>query len=61
MSAAPPHILVVDDDGRLRDLLRRFLTENGFRVSTAASRTRIARVEPTKCQWRVAGRACSRR
>jgi two-component system, OmpR family, phosphate regulon response regulator OmpR len=36
MSAAPPHILVVDDDGRLRDLLRRFLTENGFRVSTAA-------------------------
>lgn len=36
MSAAPPHILVVDDDGRLRDLLRRYLTENGFRVSTAA-------------------------
>ena len=36
MSAALPHILVVDDDGRLRDLLRRYLTENGFRVSTAA-------------------------
>lgn len=36
MSAAPPHILVVDDDGRLRDLLRRYLTENGFCVSTAA-------------------------
>ena len=36
MNAAPPHILVVDDDGRLRDLLRRYLTENGFRVSTAA-------------------------
>lgn len=36
MSAAPPHILVVDDDGRLRDLLRRYLSENGFLVSTAA-------------------------
>ncbi|SIS90095.1 response regulator [Insolitispirillum peregrinum] len=31
-----PHILVVDDDRRLRDLLRRFLSENGFTVSTAA-------------------------
>ena len=30
-----PHILVVDDDDRLRELLRRFLSENGFRVSTA--------------------------
>lgn len=29
------HILVVDDDNRLRDLLRRFLTEQGFRVTTA--------------------------
>jgi two-component system, OmpR family, phosphate regulon response regulator OmpR len=24
-----PHVLVVDDDRRLRDLLTRFLTENG--------------------------------
>jgi two-component system, OmpR family, phosphate regulon response regulator OmpR len=32
-----PHVLVVDDDRRLRDLLSRFLAENGFRVSTAAS------------------------
>jgi two-component system phosphate regulon response regulator OmpR len=32
-----PHILVVDDDRRLRDLLARFLTEHGFRVTTAAS------------------------
>ena len=31
-----PHILVVDDDRRLRELLRRYLTENGFRVSTAS-------------------------
>jgi two-component system phosphate regulon response regulator OmpR len=30
-----PHILVVDDDQRIRDLLARFLQENGFRVSTA--------------------------
>lgn len=31
-----PHVLVVDDDRRLRDLLARFLTDNGFRVTTAA-------------------------
>ncbi len=29
------HILVVDDDSRLRSLLSRYLSENGFRVSTA--------------------------
>lgn len=29
------HILVVDDDQRIRDLLVRFLTENGYRVSAA--------------------------
>jgi two-component system phosphate regulon response regulator OmpR len=32
-----PHILVVDDDRRLRDLLTKFLTDNGFRVTAAAS------------------------
>jgi two-component system phosphate regulon response regulator OmpR len=32
-----PHVLVVDDDRRLRDLLARFLTESGYRVTTAAS------------------------
>jgi two-component system phosphate regulon response regulator OmpR len=31
----PAHILVVDDDARLRALLQRFLTEQGFRVSSA--------------------------
>lgn len=31
-----PHLLVVDDDTRIRDLLHRFLTEKGFRVSVAA-------------------------
>ncbi|MBP5161286.1 MAG: response regulator [Alphaproteobacteria bacterium] len=30
------HILVVDDDNRLRGLLHRYLTENGFLVSQAA-------------------------
>ena len=30
-----PHILVVDDDQRIRDLLARYLFEHGFRVSTA--------------------------
>ncbi|MBM3593569.1 MAG: response regulator [Alphaproteobacteria bacterium] len=29
----PAHILVVDDDARLRALLQRFLSEQGFRVS----------------------------
>jgi two-component system phosphate regulon response regulator OmpR len=41
----PPHILVVDDDRRLRDLLQRYLSENGFRVTTAGdaatARTRL--------------------
>ncbi|HBC06479.1 MAG TPA: DNA-binding response regulator [Rhodospirillaceae bacterium] len=36
VNADLPHLLVVDDDGRLRDLLSRFLTENGFVVVTAA-------------------------
>src|SRR5262249_16848719 len=37
-AAAPdsPHLLVVDDDARLRELLQRYLTSNGFRVTAAA-------------------------
>ena len=31
------HLLVVDDDRRLRDLLQRFLGGNGYRVTTAIS------------------------
>ncbi|MEQ1649895.1 MAG: response regulator [Hyphomicrobiaceae bacterium] len=31
-----PHVLVVDDDQRIRDLLSRYLHENGFRVTPAA-------------------------
>jgi two-component system phosphate regulon response regulator OmpR len=30
-----PHILVVDDDQRIRDLLGRFLRDKGYRVTTA--------------------------
>lgn len=30
-----PHILIVDDDQKIRTLLARFLTANGFRVTTA--------------------------
>ena len=36
MDATEPHLLVVDDDARLRDLLRRYLTGQGFRVTTAS-------------------------
>ncbi len=36
MSDLEPHLLVVDDDARLRGLLRRYLSENGFRVTIAA-------------------------
>jgi two-component system, OmpR family, phosphate regulon response regulator OmpR len=35
MNGAEPHLLVVDDDARLRELLRRYLTGEGFRVTTA--------------------------
>lgn len=35
MMNTKPHILLVDDDERLRNLLRKFLVENGFFVSTA--------------------------
>lgn len=31
-----PHILVIDDDERIRTLLKRYLTENGFRTTIAA-------------------------
>ena len=37
MSDLEHHLLVVDDDARLRELLRRYLFENGFRVTVAAA------------------------
>lgn len=33
--AAKPHILIVDDDAEIRDLLSRFLSKHDFRVTTA--------------------------
>ena len=36
MSETEPHLLVVDDDSRLRELLRRYLSDSGFRVTGAA-------------------------
>lgn len=46
MDEAEPHLLVVDDDARLRGLLRRYLTEQGFRVTAAGdaaeARARLA-------------------
>jgi two-component system phosphate regulon response regulator OmpR len=35
LADSAPHILVVDDDRRLRDLLRKYLVGNGFRVTTS--------------------------
>jgi two-component system phosphate regulon response regulator OmpR len=34
-----PHVLLVDDDHRIRDLLGRYLQDNGFRVTTARDTT----------------------
>lgn len=36
LSDNAPHVLVVDDDQKIRDLLRRYLNEHGFRVTPAA-------------------------
>lgn len=49
MNEDQPHILVVDDDDRLRKLLQRFLGENGFLVATAHdagdARAKLATIE----------------
>jgi two-component system phosphate regulon response regulator OmpR len=48
----PPKLLVVDDDPRLRDLLRRYLTDNGFNVFTAenaAAMTKLWQRERFDC------------
>jgi two-component system phosphate regulon response regulator OmpR len=38
-----PHLLVVDDDTRIRDLLHRYLTEQGFRITVAADASEARR------------------
>ncbi|MGI9351756.1 MAG: response regulator [Rhizobiaceae bacterium] len=44
-----PHVLVIDDDSRLRDLLTRYLSNNGYRVSNAGdaaeARRKLAHLE----------------
>ncbi|MDG2340669.1 MAG: response regulator [Paracoccaceae bacterium] len=35
MSEIPAHLMIVDDDERIRDLLKQFLSRNGFLVSAA--------------------------
>lgn len=35
LEESAPHVLVVDDDRRLRGLLKKYLTGNGYRVTTA--------------------------
>ncbi len=48
MSVESAHILVVDDDDRLRDLLKKYLSDNGFRVTAAedaaAARAKMASI-----------------
>jgi two-component system OmpR family response regulator len=39
-----PHILIVDDDREIRDLLSRFLTRNGLRVSVAREEREMRKV-----------------
>ncbi len=44
LAAEKPHLLVVDDDERLRELLSRFLSESGFLVTTAESATQAREI-----------------
>src|SRR5258708_25913140 len=39
-----PHILVVDDDPQIRELLEEYLTENALRVSVASSGTQMSKI-----------------
>ena len=45
-----PHLLIVDDDAEIRDLLARFLKKHGYRVDTAADGREIGRAS---CRERV--------
>ncbi|MFV2001982.1 MAG: response regulator, partial [Paracoccaceae bacterium] len=44
------HLLVVDDDREIRVLLKRFLTQNGFRVTTAADGAKMLQV---MADWKI--------
>ncbi len=45
-----PHVLVVDDDREIRDLLARFLTKHGLRVTTAGNG---AEMRAALADWRI--------
>ena len=42
--SAPAHVLVVDDDQRIRDLLKRFLARNTYLVTTARDAAHASRL-----------------
>ena len=65
-SSAPednaPHLLVVDDDTRIRTLLSQFLTDKGYRVTTAATAAEARRkLEALEFDLAGAGRDDARR
>jgi len=43
-STSPPHILVVDDDPSMRELMAEYLAENDLRVTTVAAGVEMTRV-----------------
>ncbi len=49
MNTSPPgrHLLVVDDDDRIRDLLKEYLARAGFRVTAAADAARARKLMAT--------------
>ena len=44
MTTDAPHILIVDDDAKIRQMLTRYLTDEGFQVSSVAKWDDHARV-----------------
>ena len=44
MNDLPPHLLVVDDDARIRELLQKFLVRNGFLVTVARDAAQARRL-----------------
>ena len=48
--AASPHILIVDDDREIRDLLARFLAKHGYRVEVAADGRAMRKA---LAEWRI--------
>ena len=59
-----PKVLIVDDDPRLRDLLRRYLGENGFSVSVADGAPAMNRIWTrhltSRCSFESKGQSSAR-